>query len=101
MRRTDAGQATRHDLAALRHKLPEQTVILVVDVGDLFRAELTDFLTPEKLASTFARRTARTRTPTPASAKSRTISSRTLPEAPRWPLRRCGWCFHFVSHNSP
>ena len=69
------GQTPRHDLAALGHELPEQPVIFVVDVGDLLGAELANFLAPEKLASTFARRTARPGTSTTATAaKSRTVS---------------------------
>src|SRR3984893_6263575 len=50
-----ARQPAGHDLAALRHELPEHAVVLVVDVLDLFHAELADFLAPEKLASAFAR----------------------------------------------
>ena len=57
MRRADAGQTPGHDLAALRHKLAEQSVIFVVDVGNFFGAELADFLAPEKFASTFTWRT--------------------------------------------
>src|ERR1700736_759259 len=55
MRSAYAGQPARHDLAALSDELPEHAVVLVVDVLDLFHAELADFLAPEKLATSFAR----------------------------------------------
>src|SRR3984957_18311275 len=61
MRRTHAGQAPRHDLAAFGHELAEHAVIFVVDVFDFLGAELANFLAPEELASTaaaFARRSA-------------------------------------------
>jgi hypothetical protein len=85
MRRANAGQTPRHNLAALGHKLPEQTIIFVVDVGNFLGAELADFLAPEKFASTFTRRTAGAGTPsTTAAAKARTVSSAgSLAERPR------------------
>jgi len=49
VRGTDASQAARHDLAALGHELAEHAVVFVVDVFDLFGAELADLLAPEKL----------------------------------------------------
>src|SRR3981081_1718121 len=55
MRSAYARQPARHDLTALGHELPQHAVILVIDVLDLFHAELADFLAPEKLASAFAR----------------------------------------------
>src|ERR1700686_4043912 len=95
MRRAHAGQPPGHDLAALRHELAEQPVILVVDVRDLLRAELADLLAPEKLASTFTRRAARPGTPTASATEPRTVSSRTWSVAggPRWPFRYWRWCF--------
>src|SRR5580692_6480290 len=87
MRRTHPGQPPGHDLAALRHELPEQAVIFVVDVGDLFGAELANLLAPEKLAPTFTRRPAGPGTP-PA-AETRTGSRK--PEIPRSNARRPLW----------
>jgi hypothetical protein len=75
MRRTHSGEPPRHDLSTLSHELAEQPVIFVVDVLDLLDAELANFLTPEKLASAFARRAARAGTS--SATKSRTISSET------------------------
>src|SRR5271156_4597241 len=75
MRRTHAGQPPGHDLAALRHELPEQTVIFVVDVGNLLGAELANLLAPEKLSPTFTRRTAGPGSPT-TPAETRTVSRR-------------------------
>jgi hypothetical protein len=51
VRRTHARKAARHDFAALGNKLPEQPVVLVVDVFDLFDAELANLFAPEELAS--------------------------------------------------
>src|SRR5229473_3848751 len=103
VRRAHAGQTPGHDLAALGHELTEQPVIFVVDVGDLFGAELANFLAPEKFASTLARRTAGSGSATAASAtEARTVSSSgTLPEGPRWPIGCRCWCFGFFSHNAP
>jgi hypothetical protein len=50
VRRANAGQAPGHDFTALGYKLAEQTVVFVVDVGNLLGAELADFLAPEKFA---------------------------------------------------
>src|SRR6201986_5124399 len=50
VRSAHARQTPRHDLAALGHELPEQPVVLVVDVFDLLDAELTYFLAPEEFA---------------------------------------------------
>src|SRR5260370_9579998 len=100
MRRAHAGQTPGHDLAAFGHELPEQTVILIVDVGDLFRAELADLLAPEKFAPTFTRRTARARTA--AATKAGTVSSSgTLAERPRRPIAGWRWCFCLFSPNAP
>src|SRR5438445_11376001 len=49
-----SSEPTRHDLAPLCHKLAEQTHVLIVDVVDLFHAELADFFAPEKFPSTSA-----------------------------------------------
>jgi hypothetical protein len=101
MRRTHSRQTPGHNLAALRDKLPEQPVILVVDVGNFLGAELANFLAPEKLSSTLARGTARTGSPGSTAAKSRTISAAgTLAKRPRGPLA-CRWCFNFVAHSAP
>src|SRR6516162_1054377 len=65
MRRANASQAPRHDLAAFRHKLPQRAVVLVVDKVDLLDTELADFLASKILASTratFAASTGTTRT---------------------------------------
>src|SRR5579864_1240634 len=51
VRRANASQAPWNDLAALRHKLPEQAHVFVVNVVDLFHAELADLLATEKLPS--------------------------------------------------
>src|SRR5690349_12192107 len=53
VRRADARQAARHDLAALGHELRKQTHVLVIDGVDLLDAELADFLAAEVLASAF------------------------------------------------
>ena len=66
MRSAHAGQPARHDLTALRDELPEHAVVLVVDVLDLFHAELADLLAPEKLASAFTGWTAGSGTPAEA-----------------------------------
>jgi hypothetical protein len=102
VRRTHSGQTPGHNLAALRHELPEQPVILVIDVGNFLRAELANLLAPEKLPSTFARRTARSGSSrSSTTAKSRTISAaRTLSKRPRGTLA-CRWCFNFVAHSAP
>ena len=52
MRRADAGQAARDDLAALGHELAEQAKVLVVDVVDLLDAELALLLATEEFART-------------------------------------------------
>jgi hypothetical protein len=100
MRRAHAGQAARHDLATLGHKLPEQTVILVIDVGDFLRAKLANFFAPEKLAPAFAWRTAGTASTAP---KSRAISTRTVSAGTAFACGARRWCFYsiLVSHNSP
>src|SRR5450755_4386725 len=102
MRRAHAGQAPRHDFAALGDELPEHAVVLVVDVLDLLDAEFTNFLTPEKLASTaaFARRSARPASTTTA-AKPGTISAGSISARTR-PLTRCRLlcCSCLFSHNS-
>src|SRR5438045_5547899 len=54
MRCADTSQAPRHNLSALRDKLPQQTVVLVVNVFDLLDAELAYFLAPEELAAASA-----------------------------------------------
>src|SRR6516165_8039274 len=102
MWRAHAGQATRHDLAALGHELPKQPVVLVVNIFDFLDAELANLLAPEKLASartTFAPRSAGA---PPATAKPWTISAWPSAFTPR-PLarRRLLWCFRLVCHNSP
>src|SRR5437588_18756 len=51
VRRAHAGQPPWDDLAALSHKLPEQTHILIVNVVDFLHAELADFLATEKFPS--------------------------------------------------
>src|SRR5215475_9499811 len=73
MRRAHARQAARHDFAALCHKLPEQSIVLVVDVLDLFDTELANLLAPEEFASAGA-----TLAPGPARTTSRTAKSRTI-----------------------
>src|SRR5258708_20481579 len=100
MRRANAGQPTRHDLAALGHELAQHAVVLVVNVLDFLDAELANFLAPKKLASTFARRP--TRTASAASpAKSRTISAGTISATTGTPFFRRRCCSGFFSHNSP
>src|SRR5579864_3523789 len=54
VRSANAGQAPRHDPAAFRHELRQQTNVLVVDGLDLFDAELANLLAPEILPSTRA-----------------------------------------------
>src|SRR5246127_2548300 len=103
MRRAHARQAARHDLAALGDELSEQPVVLVVDVFDLFDAELANLLAPEELASpgsAFAGRSTRSASST---AKSGTISAGSSAFTTRRPLAGCRllWCFRFVCHNSP
>src|SRR5579864_6505013 len=104
MRRAHAGQAPRHDLAALGHELAQQPVVLVVDVFNFLGAELANFLAPEKLApacAALARRPARSAT---AAAISRTISPRPSAFTRSRPFGRCRrllWCFRLVSHNAP
>jgi len=101
--RAHAGQPPGHNLATFGHELAEQPVILVVDVGDLLRAELADFLAPEKLASTFTRRTAGPGTPAASASKPRTVSpgTRSVTGRPRRPFGCWRWCFTLFSHNAP
>src|ERR1700680_4408931 len=82
MRSAYARQPTGHDLTALRDELPEHAVVLVVDVLDLFHAELADFLAPEKLASAFARWTAGTRTAPESRPRTGTIMARSIGSRP-------------------
>src|ERR1700757_1614059 len=101
MRRAHARQAARNDLAALGDELSEQPVVLVVDVFDLFDAELANLLAPEELASpgsAFAGRSTRSAS---ATAKSGTISAGSSAFTTRRPLAGCRllWCFRFVCHN--
>ena len=49
MRRADAGNTARDDLAALGHEGVQQLQIFVIDVVDLLDAEPADFLAPEIL----------------------------------------------------
>src|SRR5689334_13262490 len=49
VRGADAGNAARHDLAALGHEGVQQLHILVVDVVDLLDAEAAYLLAPEIL----------------------------------------------------
>ena len=49
MRRANARDAARNDLAPLRHEGVQQLHVLVVDVVDLLDAEAADFLAPEIL----------------------------------------------------
>ena len=51
VRGANAGQAARHNLAALGHKLLQQTHIAVGDRVDLLGAELADLLAAEELAA--------------------------------------------------
>src|SRR5437879_3723441 len=48
---THAGQAARHDLAALCHELLQHADVLVIDVVDFLDTELADFLPAEELPS--------------------------------------------------
>src|SRR5712672_3442581 len=63
------------DLAALRHKLPQQAHVLVIDGVNLFDAELADFLAPEKFAAGIAATAARARTTRWTAAGIRTASA--------------------------
>jgi hypothetical protein len=103
VRRAYPSQPPGHDLAALRDELSEQSVVFVIDVGDLLSAELANFLAPEKLASTFARRTTGPRSPASTASESWSVSpgTRSVARWSRWPFtyRRC--CFCLVSHKSP
>ena len=70
VRRANAGQTPRHDLAALGHELREQADVLVVDGFNLLDAELANLLAAEILASAFAaaaRAAGTRRTPSPRS----------------------------------
>src|SRR5256885_5034757 len=100
MRCADTSQAPRHNLSALRDKLPQQTVVLVVNVFDLLDAELAYFLAPEELAAASAAFAGTTWSAT-RSAKSRTIAARTWTLRPLARWRVLLWCSCFVSHNSP
>src|ERR1700680_332891 len=77
-----ARQPARHDLTALSDELSEHAVVLVVDVLDLFHAELADFLAPEKLASAFARWSAGTRTAPESRPRTGTIMARSIGSRP-------------------
>src|SRR6185437_1569615 len=55
VRRAHAAQPPGHDLAAFRHELREQAVVLVINGVNLLHAELAHLLAAEILASTFAR----------------------------------------------
>jgi len=74
MRGAHPGQPPWHNLAALGHELPEQTVILVVDVLDSLDAELADLLAAEEFAAALARRTAGAT----SAAEARTIAARAI-----------------------
>jgi hypothetical protein len=91
MRRTDARETTRNDLATLSHKLAQQAYVLVVDVINLFHAELADLLAAEKLAAAFAAGSTGTTI--------RTVRSIGTSRGTLW------WCccyfLIFVCHNSP
>jgi hypothetical protein len=78
VRRAYASQPPWDDFAPLCNELPEQTHVFVVNVVDLFHAELADFLATEKFASAAAF----------ASAGS-TIWSRTIRPSALGPWR---WC---------
>src|SRR6266568_3691451 len=101
MRSAYARQPARHDLAALSDELPEHAVVLVVDVLDLFHAELADFLAPEKLASAFARWSAGTRAAPESRPRTGTIVARSIESRPftrgRSFDRRRG-CFSLFTH---
>src|SRR5579864_7218894 len=78
VRRAYTGQPPWNDLAPLRHKLAEQAHVFVINVVDLFHAELADLFATEKFPSAAAFAAARS-----------TIGSRAIrPSA----LRPWRWC---------
>jgi hypothetical protein len=77
VRSAHPGQPPWDDLASLRHKLAEQTYVLVINVVNLLHAELADLLATEKFASTIA-------------AAGPTIGSRTI--RPSAAVRPWRWC---------
>src|SRR5271167_4179174 len=54
VRSANPGQPSRHDPSAFRHKLRQQTDVLVVDGFNLLDAKLANLLAPEILAPTRA-----------------------------------------------
>ncbi len=54
VRRAHAGQTPRRDLAALGHKLGQQTHVFVIDGFNLLGAEFADFFAPKIFAATWA-----------------------------------------------
>jgi hypothetical protein len=91
-----AGEAARHDLPALGHKLLQQPHVLIVDIVNLFDAELADLLAAKEFPTGITRSPAGTVTTLAISA----IATVSGPG-----LRAAGFsgCFLmcFVSHNSP
>src|SRR5438874_2223164 len=54
VRRANAAQAPRDDLAPLGDELPEQADVFVIDGVNLLHAKLADLLAAEKFASSIA-----------------------------------------------
>src|ERR1700757_1377597 len=100
MRRAYARQPPRHDLAALGHELPQQPIVLVVDVFDFLGAELAHLLATEELPSARAF-PPRPAGPAPAAAESWTISARPSFRPSFRPSCLLLWCFCLLCHNSP
>jgi hypothetical protein len=90
MRRTYAGQAAGHNLAALGNKSLQKANIPVRDGVNLLGAELAHFLATEKLAA--AAWTA---------ARTSALTGRPARAALRWcaPFGRPYWCF--ICHGVP
>src|SRR5690348_16167786 len=55
VRRAHAAEPPGHDLAAFRHELREQAIVLVINGVNLLHAKLAHLLAAEILASAFAR----------------------------------------------
>src|SRR5437868_486440 len=97
MRSTHSSQPPRHNLAAFRHELSQETYIFVVNGLNLLDAELANLLAAEILATTFAatawaRASSATRTLRPWCFAARSLCSS---------AGRCYWCACFFSHDAP
>src|SRR5260370_22364700 len=92
--RAHAGQPPRRDLAALGHKLGQQTHVFVIDGLNFLSAELANLFAAEKFASALAG--------SAGSAAGRTKRTAFAASASAAGRRVARWCWSsFVSHDAP